>query len=464
MDFSALERVVKRSQGFVELRYHKRTSHAFWVQKGRVDAADAAVVEGLGVRVLVDGQWGFVATTDMTDGGIEKAVAHAQSQAKTLAKAAGARKRSLPEARLAKGVFERPGYHELMTMPAADKLSTVVESERQLAAASNRIHSAACGYTEYLEEKAVFTSDGAAAVSRLAQPEFRLRSIAENKGEQSNFMIGAGVSGGWRELFAHAALEDVVQQTARFSIDLLAAPYPEAGQKTVILAPSLVGLLCHEAVGHTVEADYVASGSVAKGKLGQKVASDLVSLVDTGLSFQGETAVGMLPFDDEGVLTEETKIIDAGTLTSYLHNRESAAEFGVPATGNGRAFMYYDEPLIRMRNTCMLPGKQTLEEMIAGVEDGYLLAGSGGGQADANGEFMFGTQYAWRIENGKKTQLLQGATVSGLAFDVLKSVDAVSKEFAWDMGWGHCGKGQSAKVDGGGPYVRCRLHIGGQEG
>ena len=99
--------------------------------------------------------------------------------------------------------------------------------------------------------------------------------------------------------------------------------------------------------------------------------------------------------------------------------------------------------------------------MIAGIDDGYFVDGSGGGQADANGEFMFSIGHLWRIENGKKTELLRESTLSGIAFDVMKTVDAVSQEFRWDLGTGYCGKGQAAKVDAGGPYIRCRILVGG---
>jgi TldD protein len=116
-----------------------------------------------------------------------------------------------------------------------------------------------------------------------------------------------------------------------------------------------------------------------------------------------------------------------------------------------------------MTNTYMEPGTSTLDEMIASTEDGYLLDGPRNGQADATGEFMFGVQEARRIRNGKLGELVKGVTISGIAFDVLASVDAVSDTFKWDLGSGYCGKGQPAKVDAGGPYVRCRAILGGQQ-
>ncbi len=224
-----------------------------------------------------------------------------------------------------------------------------------------------------------------------------------------------------------------------------------------------MGLLVHEAIGHTVEADFVQAGSVAAGKLGQRVASDLVTLCDSGASELEDGAGGTIPVDDEGVLAGRTVIIRDGILESYLHNRESAARYGVAPTGNARAWEYADEPLIRMRNTYLEPGQTSLEEMIASTRHGYLLDGPRNGQADATGEFMFGVQEAREIKDGKLGALVKGVTVTGIAFDVLSTVDSVSDSFRWDLGSGYCGKGQPAKVDAGGPYIRCKALLGGEQ-
>ena len=115
-----------------------------------------------------------------------------------------------------------------------------------------------------------------------------------------------------------------------------------------------------------------------------------------------------------------------------------------------------------MRNTYIVPGTATLDEMIANIEDGYLLDGPANGQADSNGEFMFGTREAYRIQNGKRGPLLRGVNISGTAFDVMRTVDAVGREFKWDLGSGYCGKGQPAKVDAGGPWLSCEVIVGGR--
>ena len=459
---SLLKEMVDKAQGFVELRYHKRISNSFTVQKGRVDVANHSSVGGVGVRSLVDGVWGFAATSDVTPPGISDAIGKAQMNAKTLAKIKGGGDVELSRGELSQENVEGPGYQELLDMSVEDKLGAVVDFEKSLASAASKIDTARCRYNELIEEKVIATSDGALASMRIVQPEVSLSAIAQSDGAQVSSFKSAGVNGGWQCLYDHPSLSNMVEETAKLAVDLLKAKFPEGGHQKVILSPTVVGLLCHEAIGHTVEADFVKSGSVAKGMVGKRVGSDLVNIYDSGCESLAGYAVGNIPFDDEGVKTETTKIIENGILKSYLHNRETAHEFGVAPTGNARAWLYNDEPIIRMRNTYLTPGETPLAQMIAEMDEGYLIEGGGGGQADANGEFMFGCGHVWRIKNGKKVELLREATLSGIAFDVLKTVDAVSKEFLWDLGSGYCGKGQPAKVDAGGPYVRCQLHLGGR--
>lgn len=458
-----LQELAKARQGFVELRFHKRISNSFMAQKGRVDVANNSVTAGVGVRALVDGAWGFAATADLSKQAINRAIDQAQKNAMTLAKVRKKEKIHIARANLSTQDFVGEGFHELLNMSISGKLGQVVDFEKRLAASSSKMHTARCRYNEIIEEKSIVTSDGAACSLKIAQPEFSVMALAEKDGERASASKGAGVSGGWACLFRHPALDNMIEDTAKIAVDLLDAKYPDGGQKTVILSPAVVGLLCHEAIGHTVEADFVKSGSIAQGKIGHEVASKLVTMADSGCETISGYAVGNLPFDDEGVATENTIIIKDGILNSYLHNRESAAEFGVAPTGNARAWLFNDEPLIRMRNTYLLPGNDNLADMISGIDDGYLVEGAGSGQADANGEFMFGTGYVYRIRNGQKVELLREATLSGIAFDVLRTVDAVSKEFRWDLGTGYCGKGQAAKVDAGGPYIRCKITVGGRQ-
>lgn len=449
-------------EGFVELRYHKKRTRAVAVEKGRVETAQITEHSGIGVRVLEQGTFGFASTDDVEAGAIRRAVDAARAAARASARARTGKRPSLAPAALARGRFDAPGVDELLQRPLDETLALVLRLEAQTRGLSTSIQSASCSYSEVFEEKAIVTSDGARAWTRLVRPEFRVMAIAQKDGEIQRGAESVGATGAWDCLFGRSTPEELAERAGKHAVDLLRAGYPEGGRAKVLLSPALVGLLTHEAVGHTVEADFVAAGSCAAGKLGQRVASEHVTLCDSGRSEFHPGAGGSVAVDDEGVPTQNTVIIKDGVLVSYLHDRESAAREGVAPTGNARAWEYDNEPLIRMRNTYIAPGASALEEMIAGIEDGYLLDGAANGQADSNGEFMFGTRAAYRIQNGRKGPLLRGVNISGQAFDVLRSVERVGKDFRWDLGAGHCGKGQPAKVDAGGPWVECTVVLGGR--
>lgn len=458
-----LKEIAAGQSGFVELRYHAKTSRSVGVDKGKVERSQARHRKGVGVRVFENGGWGFASTGLLDAESIRRAITAARAGA--LASAARSRHDflTLPSCQLARGVFDQPGLADMNSRSLEEKIELALGLEARVRGASSAIRSASCAYNEIFEEKAIVTTDGAAAAFRLVRPELRVSAVAEKDGQLSTGNEAVGATGGWDCLFHSATGEALAERAAKMAQDLLSAKNADGGRATVILAPSIVGLLVHEAIGHTVEADFVQAGSVAAGKIGQRVASDLVTLCDSGVSEYYDGAGGTVPVDDEGVVAGKTTIIRDGLLVSYLHNRESAARYGVEPTGNARAWEYSDQPLIRMRNTYLAPGDRSLDEIIADTKDGYILEGPRNGQADATGEFMFGVQEAWRIVDGKKTELLKGVTLSGLAFEVLESVDAVSSDFRWDLGAGYCGKGQPAKVDAGGPYIRCRALLGGEQ-
>jgi TldD protein len=233
------------------------------------------------------------------------------------------------------------------------------------------------------------------------------------------------------------------------------------GMQTVVLAPALAGMLAHEAMGHPCEGDIVLGGAITASMVGQRIASDLVSMVDVAHSWQGQEALMPVYVDDEGTPAHDAVLIDKGILGGFMHSRETAERLGKTPTGNARAYAPGDEPLVRMRNTVILPGISKLDEMVAGVDSGYLLMKTGNGQADSTTEFMFGVTMAYEINGGKLGPAIRDTTVSGSAIKVLQSVDAVSDDMHWDAA-GYCGKKQPMVVAMGGPALRARAHLGGE--
>jgi len=237
--------------------------------------------------------------------------------------------------------------------------------------------------------------------------------------------------------------------------------FPEAGIADIVLSAKLAGILAHEAVGHTTESDLVRGGSVAGPYRNQQVATEKVTMVDFAHTAFGKEAPLPIYVDDEGTTAEDVTIIKDGVLLDYMTNLQDSPYVNSTPKGNGRAYSYSDEPLVRMRNTCIMPGDDNLDAMISSVENGYYLIDYSNGQADSTSEFMFGINMGYEIKNGKLGRAIKDTTISGVAFDILKTIDMVGKDIIWSAS-GHCGKKTPLGTAMGGPDIKCRLQIGGR--
>ena len=460
----SLRLLISSSSGttYVEARYQSRLASEVNFTNGELERIRVVENAGCGIRVLVDGCWGFTSTSTISSEVIKECLSQAISAARMLAGTKKNRVKGLVETKMITGTFRTAANSDnnLSDISIEQKVQVTKEAEKE--ARSNReVKTASCTYRDTLDHKVIINSDGADIEIYDSKPEFSITAIARRASQSATAHEGVGVTGGWDDLFKKRTHLEYARTASGRAAKLLDARHVSGKKTTVILDPAMVGLLSHEAIGHTVEADFVLSGSVVKDKIGSKVASDLVTLVDSGKSEIVGNASGTIIVDDEGVAAGRTAIIEKGILKSFLHNRESALIFGTASTGNARAFQYSDEPLIRMRNTYIEPGEDKLNDMIRETKHGYIIKGARNGQADANGEFMFGAEEVYLIENGEARELMRGASISGNAFEVLQSVDMVGNEFQYDIGTGYCGKYQPAKVDGGGPYIRCTAMIGG---
>jgi TldD protein len=246
---------------------------------------------------------------------------------------------------------------------------------------------------------------------------------------------------------------------ALLQLDADAAP---AGTMPVVLGPGWPGILLHEAVGHGLEGDFNRKGTSAfSGKLGQRVASPLCTIVDDG-TLPGRR--GSLTVDDEGTPGQYNVLIENGVLRGYMQDRLNARLMGVAATGNGRRESYAHIPMPRMTNTYMLAGPHDPQEIIESVERGLYAPVFGGGQVDiTSGKFVFSATEAYLIENGKLTRPVKGAMLIGDGPDVLQKISMVGNDLQFDSGVGTCGKdGQSVPVGVGQPTLKIdELTVGG---
>jgi TldD protein len=442
-----LEYIVEKSFTQVELRYCHRNMLTLQLVNESSES-DISSHEGVSVRVLVDGSLGFSSTNEVTPRSIEEAVKRAVKASRAVRNDT-----TLQETELACGTFCVDETDPVTTRDIEEKVHLVSDSQKLLEHPDMKVK--VCGYSEICDHKFIVTSDGARAEIIDNKLEFSLSAyIHDVQGKAS-----CGATGGWGDLFAEETPEDLAARAVKRADQLSRARYCKAGKYTVILDPGLVGLMAHEAVGHLCEADYVLGGAVTRDILNTQVASPLVTITDTGTAFPH--ACGTTLVDDEGVPARDIQLIRNGVLTGFLHNRKTASIFGLEPTGNARAFEFDCEPLIRMRNTVVESGDWTVEEMLEDVT-GYLLVGSGEGESDTSGTFMFQVKEVYPVHKGEVGDPQRGASVAGNAFEVLHSVDATGKEVTCALPSMYCWKGQIARVDGGGPYVRCTALIGGR--
>ncbi|MBR6999891.1 MAG: TldD/PmbA family protein [Lachnospiraceae bacterium] len=423
------------------------------VQNGRTET------RGVSARVNRSGMYGFASVAEYTPEAAERVLRAAAGNADFLGRHAE-KKLVLPPS-VGTGHLYCPGVIE------DTEQKRIIDFCRQvddyIVAKYPDLTSRAVVYTEDSMDKIIYSSD--AYSGHVVNPRAHMYIIMNSEtkdGVPVEISESFGGYGSFADHFSNIeTLYEGIEEVYKRLMDKKEGVYAEAGYKTVILGGMMGGMLAHEAVGHTVEADLVRGGSVAGPNLNKRVASDLVSLVDFAHTYEGKPVALPVYLDDEGTKAEDAVLIRNGILVGYMNDRESAAEYGMKPAGNARAWGFSDEPLIRMRNTCILPGKNTFEEMLSSIDDGYYLIQSGNGQADLTGEFMFGVTCGYEIKNGKLGRALLDTTVTGVAFDMLKTVDMVSGEVQWSTS-GTCGKKQAMAVSMGGPLMRCKIMIGGR--
>ena len=441
------------------LRGHENRNRRAVLLKGNLVQNARSEAAGISARVNNRGTYGFASIAEYSPEAAERVIRAATENALFLGKHSG-RNVTLPPSF---GTGAVPLNREIEDTEQKTIIDLCRTVDGYVEKNCPNLISRTVVYTEDSQDRIICSSD--AYSGHLTTPRcyvYVMMTAETRNGVPVEMFKAFGGFGSFRDYFSDlAGIQAGIDELYRKVMDKREGVYAEAGYKTVVLGGMMGGMLAHEAVGHTVEADLVRGGSVAGPNLNKQVASELVTMVDFAHTYNGAPAPLPVFLDDEGTKAEDAVLIRDGILTGYMNDRESAAEYGVKPMGNARGWTFSDEPLIRMRNTCILPGKNTVEELIESVEDGYYLVDSGNGQADLTGEFMFGVTCGYEIKNGKLGKALLDTTVTGVAFDMLKTVDMVSNEVQWSSS-GFCGKKQPMAVGMGGPHMRCKIMIGGR--
>lgn len=455
-----LNKYSNQFSSYTELRLHENRVQSIAMLNGDVISNTRDTSSGVSARVFDRGVWGFSSTPDFSNEAIEGSIAAATRNAAFLAGRAGDPDAVLPHA---KARLSSDFTTKKKRLSQEEKIAFLRQVDDYIVKHCPDIVSRQVAMSCLDMDKKLYTSEGSDGHNINTRSVVMVKLTTRNaEGQPIELSEGFGSRGQFEDAFTDTVeVQAKVDELYRQLMDKKTAVKPVSGYHDVILASDLAGILAHEAIGHTTEGDIVRAGSVAGDYIGKQVASELITLIDFANTWHGETLPVPVYLDDEGVESKDAVLIEDGVLKSFMHNKDSAQYFGMPLTGNARAFGYDDEPLVRMRNTAILPGRSRLEDMIASIEDGYLLMRPTNGQADSTSEFMFGVQMGYEIKNGKLGQAITDTTISGIAFDMLKEVSMLSDEMLWNCS-GMCGKKQPMPVGMGGPAVKTKVFIGGQ--
>lgn len=451
----------RRGADFADLRVIEAEGTSVSVEDGQADRVYTARHSGAGLRVLVDGAWGFAPTNLVTREELRRCL----DDAVAMAKAASGHVTDpgmVAEVEPVEAVVESRAEIDPRAIALSERVQRIFEIERVARERDERIVNTTASYRDSAGTMWLANSFGAFIERQSVRCAVRVMATAQS-GEVRQFATESEAGPRGYELVERIDPEAWAGGVADRALALLdAAPAP-AGVFDVVIDPRVCGLLVHEAFGHNAEADAVWAGeSILAGHEGEQVCSELVTIVDDPTL---PDLNGSFVYDHEGVPARRQEIIRDGVLQGYLHSLETAARLGAEPNGRARAQDHQCEPIVRMSNTFIEAGDATLEEIIADTRRGLLLKGGYWGYVfTARGQFTCNVENAWAIDNGRLGQHYRNASFAGLTMEMLSRVDAVGSEVEFELG-GTCGKsGQAMSVDAGGPYLRIRdVVMGGQQ-
>lgn len=454
---------LRRSVAFMDARADDRESTAAAIQDGKADKLSHSKTQGLGVRVLVDGAWGFATTNEVT----KESAAECLDDAITMARASGARASALTELADVEPVIdtvEAKFERDPRSVPIAEKMAMLTTMEKAAVdACGDKLSNTIVSYGDSAVTEVLCNTRGTLLTQETVRTQLSASITAQEGAARQQYRERECSQQGY-ELIERLTPDDVPVKAAETAVDLLSARRAPSGKFCVVFHPTVTGLLTHEALGHNAEADLVLSGqSIIADKVGEKVAADCLSIIDDATL--SPDSWGSYPYDSEGTPAQRRVIIENGVLRGYMHSLQTAAALGAAPNGSARADGYACRPLVRMSNTFIEPGETPLDELLAGVDEGILLKGGGWGYVMCErGQYTCNAGQGYWIRNGEVREQIRDVSISGMTLETLLSADAVSQD--WEMTMpGMCGKGgQGMYINAGGPYVRAReVVVGGQE-
>ncbi len=453
---AALKALTKAGVQFGDVRLEKRASFFVRVANDQIQNLDQVRRQGWGVRAFVDGAWGYASGTSAVSAAVREAATRATAIAKADA-AAG-----VPRSSLRKPPSSRKAVRPKIRMDPRDVAAEEKVRAAMEVCAGQRLEGVQSRVAVYGDTDVSFEL-GNTWGAHVEWREVRTRLIgqavaAEGDRQESAFKLRDGTAG-W-ELVSGVDGGAFGREVGQEATEMVRAIKPPSGVQTVVVDPGVSGLLAHEVMGHASEADEVVKRrSFLTRVVGTRVGSPLVTMYDDG-TVAG--AHGTIPFDGEGTPAHRTTVIDRGIYRGFLQSLETASSLKSAPTGNGRAQDFGRRVWVRMTNTFFAAGKDRKDDIIEDTKSGVLTRSWVSGMEDVvGGGFQALTMSGFLIKGGEVGPRVRGMTLTGQALSILKSVDRVSKEFALDGGT--CGKGEEdyVPVAAGGPYMRCKLIVGG---
>ena len=470
LDTQGLERAFGALMGpgidFGDLYFQHARREAWTVEDGIVKDGAHSIEQGVGVRAISGEKTGFAYSDDIDAQALLDSAQSARAISKGTVVPAGSARTPRPLVQgtgamaVTGGLY--PAVDPIDGMANEDKVEALRALDRLLRAADPRVRQVVASLSGGIDTVLVARSDGLVAGDVRPLVRLSVQVIVEHNGRRESGSAGGGGRFGYAELFAGGRPEKFAREALRQALVNLEAIDAPAGAMTVVLGPGWPGVLLHEAVGHGLEGDFNRKGtSTYAGRIGQRVASPGVTIVDDG-TLAGRR--GSLNIDDEGTPTHCTTLIEDGVLVGYMQDTHNARLMGVASTGNGRRESFAHLPMPRMTNTYMRAGNHDPEEMIRSVKRGLYAVNFGGGQVDiTSGKYVFSATEAYLIEDGRITAPVKGATLIGNGPETMQRVRMVGHDLALDEGVGVCGKnGQSVPVGVGQPSLLIeQITVGG---
>ncbi len=442
---------------YADLYFQHSAVESWFLEESIVKSGTYHISHGVGTRAVSSDQTGFAYSDDLNLKAIEKAIGFA----KGISTQTGVGKiqafQSIPQ------VARYNDLNPLSSFSSQEKVNFLNRID-MLARKEPKVKQVRASISGGFSEVLIVSTDGVFSKDYRPMVRVSVSIIVEHNGRIESASSGGGGRYDYRYFVDHALDEVYVNEAIRQALVALESKNAPAGNMPVILGSGWPGVLLHEAIGHGLEGDFNRKkSSVFTNRIGEQVASDKCTIVDNGTL---ENRRGSLTIDDEGTPTQNTLLIENGILKGYLFDKMNAKLMNTVSTGNGRRESYAHIPMPRMTNTYMLNGQDSLEDMIASVDEGIYALNFDGGQVDiTSGKFVFSANEAYLIKNGKITHPVKGVTLTGSGDKVLKKISMVANDLKLDSGVGVCGKdGQNVPVGVGQPSLKIdQLTVGGTE-